>query len=104
MQRQLGDSVGVRLARAGYLVRRHGVARIDQLRSLAEAPGFSASDQLDLLFPIGRLAFSVADYDVAERLWRKVADAEPANLQIRLLLIDLASQREKLDDLAKLLT
>jgi tetratricopeptide (TPR) repeat protein len=104
MQRQLGDSVAVRLARAGYLVRRHGVARSDQLRSLAEAPGFSASDQLDLLFPIGRLAFSVADYDVAERLWRKVADAEPANLQIRLLLIDLASQREKLDDLAKLLT
>ncbi len=104
MQRQLGDSVAVRLARAGYLARRYGSSHSDQLQSLAEAPGFSASDRLDLLFPLGRLAFSVADYDLAERLWRKVADAEPANLQIRLLLIDLASQRAKLDDLAKLLT
>ena len=104
MQRQLGDRVAVRLARGGSLVRRYGASRSDQLRSLAEAPNFSPSDQLDLLFPIGRLALSVADYDLTQRLWRKVADAEPANLQIRLLLIDLASQREKLEDLAKLLT
>jgi cellulose synthase operon protein C len=102
MQRQLGDCTAVRLARAGYHVRRYGGSRNEVLRGLADPPAsFSASDRLGLLFPLGRLAFSAADYDLAQGLWQKVADAEPTNLQIRLMLIDLAWLRQKLDDLAK---
>lgn len=103
MQQELGDCVAVRLARAGYLIHRYGAAQSAQLRSLADAPAFSESDRLDLLFPMGQLAFSVADYDLSEQLWQKVADIEPTNLQIRLLLIDLASQRESFGKLTKLL-
>ncbi|HET6325095.1 MAG TPA: tetratricopeptide repeat protein, partial [Planctomycetaceae bacterium] len=102
MKQRLGDGVALRLARAAYLVRRYGASRKDELNSLAEPPPiFSASDRLDLFFPLGRMAFSIQDYDQAQRLWERAADGEPTNLQIRLMLIDLAWQRQKPQDLAK---
>jgi cellulose synthase operon protein C len=102
MKKRLGDCVTGRLARAAYLVRRYGSLRKEELCSLADPPpSFSPSDQRALLFPIGRMAASVQDYDLAQRLWQKVAEAEPANLQIRLMLIDLAWQKEKPEDLEK---
>lgn len=102
MKQRVGDGVALRLARASYLVRRYGASRKDELRSLAEPPpSFSASDKLDLFFPLGRMAFSIQDYDEAQRLWERAADGEPANLQIRLMLIDLAWQRQRPQDLAK---
>jgi tetratricopeptide (TPR) repeat protein len=102
MKQRLGDSVTLRLARAAYLIRRYGGSRKEELRSLADPPSASsASDKLDLSFPLGRMAVSIQDYDLAQRMWQRVADGEPANLQIRLMLIDLAWQREKPEDLAK---
>ncbi|HEV8000678.1 MAG TPA: tetratricopeptide repeat protein, partial [Planctomycetaceae bacterium] len=102
MKERLGDCVTLRLARAAYLVRRYGASRKEELRSVAEPPPtFSASDRLDLFLPMGQMALSIQDYDLTQQLWQKVADGEPANLQIRLTLIDLAWQRQKPEDLVK---
>ena len=100
MQDRFGEGVALRLARADYLVRRYGISRKDELRSLANLPPtFSPSDRLNLAYEMGRLAAALQDYDQAQRLWRIVADAEPANLRIRLMLIDLAWQAGRTDDM-----
>jgi tetratricopeptide (TPR) repeat protein len=102
MRGGFGDSVAFRVAKAEYLIRRYGASRKDELRSLADPPPtFSPSDRLRLALPLGRLALAVQDYDLAQRLLRSVADAEPANLQIRLMLIDLVWQTGRVDDLTK---
>jgi tetratricopeptide (TPR) repeat protein len=102
MKQQLGDCVTFRLARAAYLVRHSGGSQKEELRTLADPPStFSPADRLDLCFPMGRMAFSVQDYDLAKRMWQRVAEGEPANLQIRLMLIELAWLRDKPEDLAQ---
>ncbi len=93
MQKQFKDGVPYRLARAEYLFRRFGEASKNELRSLAKAPSsYSAGERQQLATGLARAALETRDYEQAERLCRFVADSDPSNLQIRLVLFDLAQQ------------
>ncbi len=90
-QRDLGDSVPWRLARAQYAVRRYGKESVPHLRALlANTGGFSASDQAQLWRGMAVAHLQAGDYAEARRLCRELARIEPTNLQVRLLLFDLA--------------
>ena len=94
MQERFGDSVLFRLTKAEYLVRRFGSARKRDLRALAELPAsYSAMDRQSLAMGMARAAMAIQDYEQAERLWQTASDRDPTNLQLPLLLFDLASQR-----------
>jgi tetratricopeptide (TPR) repeat protein len=102
MQARFGDGVTYRLTRAEYLVRRYGTSRKNELRLLAEPPSiWTAADRLNLALGLGRVALAVQDFDQAQKLFGRVADADPANLQIRLMLVDLAGQTSRVDDMRK---
>ena len=94
MQERFGDSVPFRLTKAEYLVRRFGPARKRDLRALADLPAsYSAMDRQSLAMGMAREAMAIQDYEQAERLWQTAADRDPTNLQLPLLLFDLALQR-----------
>jgi cellulose synthase operon protein C len=103
MHARFGDRVAYRLARADYLVRRHGASCKDELRSLANTPStWAPADRLSLAFGLGRAALAVQDLDQAQKQLGMAAEAEPANLQIRLMLVDLAWETGRVDDLSRL--
>jgi cellulose synthase operon protein C len=98
MQKQFKDGVPYRLARAECLFRRYGQASKSELRALAKAPpSYSAAERQQLASGLARAALDIKDYEQAERLCRLVADSDPTNLQIRLVLFDLAQQAESVD-------
>jgi cellulose synthase operon protein C len=102
MQARFKDGVAYRLARADYLVRRYGASGKGALRSLAEPPStWTTADRLNLALGLGLAALTVQDLLQAQKQFGLVADAEPANLQIRLMLVDLAWQTGRVDDLTK---
>jgi cellulose synthase operon protein C len=93
MQKQFKDGVPYRLARAEYLFRHLGAKAKKELRSLAQAPpSYSPAERQQLASGLARAALEIRDFEQAERLCRLVADNDPANLQIRLVLFDLAQQ------------
>ncbi len=90
-QRKLGDSVSLRVARAAYFLGRHGREAADQLKPLAEeTQQFSEGERLQLWTFLGRYARQVDDYQHARQLWRKVAQKDPNDLDIRIQLLELA--------------
>jgi Flp pilus assembly protein TadD len=98
MKKQFADGVPYRLARAEYLFRHSGEAAKNELRSLAKAPeSYSKVDRQQLATGLARTALEIKDYEQAQRLCRFVADNDPSNLQIRLVLFDLAQQAGKTD-------
>jgi cellulose synthase operon protein C len=104
MQKQFSDGVPFRLAKAEYLLRRLGDGAKDGLRVLADPlPSYSVSDRVRLANGLARAALAVRDYEQAGRLCRIVATHDPANLQIRLVLFDLAQQSGQKEALEKAL-
>lgn len=93
MHERFGDVVSYRIAKAEYLARRYGTARKDELTAIASPPAaYSANDRLALAVGITRWAIALEDYDLAKSLLQSIAAAEPANIQVRLLLFDIAWQ------------
>jgi cellulose synthase operon protein C len=104
MEGRFRDDVSFRLTKAEYLVRRFGVSRKSDLRALASPPpAYSASDRLTLAMGMARAAVAIQDYEQAERLWGDAADRDPTNLQIQLLLFDLALQMGRPEAMQKAL-
>jgi cellulose synthase operon protein C len=98
MKKQFADGVPYRLGRAEYLVRHSGEPAKAELRSLAEAPAtYSKTDRQQLAAGMARAALEIKDYEQAERLCHFVADNDPSNLQIRLVLFDLAQQAGRVE-------
>jgi tetratricopeptide (TPR) repeat protein len=93
----LGDSVELRLARAG-LAARLGAERARPLLQRLEdgAERFSRDDQVKLWRGLGFCYYQLRDRHHTKRLWRRVADARPDDRQIRMLLFD--SAREASDE------
>ena len=90
-QQKLGDSVSLRIARAGYVLGRHGREAADQLKPLAEeTQQFSEPGRLQLWTILGGYARQVGDYQYARQLWRRVAQSDRNNLNIRIQLLELA--------------
>jgi hypothetical protein len=46
--------------------------------------------QLALAAGLAELTLAIGDYDETERLYRRVADEQPTNLQVRRMLFELA--------------
>ena len=90
-ERQLGDSVALRLARAAHLVRRRENNTAESLRKLSDnTKQFLMADVLELWRGLAWTSFRVGDDEHAKRLAERVAEREPDNLRIQLLMLDLA--------------
>lgn len=103
-QAQLGDVAPLRLARARQLVRRERANARPALREMAQSGSdLSPSDQLVLYAGLSELALTIEDFDEAERLISLVAERQPNDLRVRLLLFDLAVRAGKTDALERVL-
>jgi tetratricopeptide (TPR) repeat protein len=93
MQSHLGDCLACRLARGQCLLRGDREANKQELRRLAEAPAtWNRADRLALARAFARASLDIHDYEQAGRLAREVADAEPGDMPIRLMLFEVALQ------------
>jgi tetratricopeptide (TPR) repeat protein len=89
----LGDSVDLRLARAGLAVRLGAERGVPLLRRLEEGTErFSRDDQVKLWQGLGFCYYQLRDRYRTKQFWRRVADARPDDRQIRMLLFDSARE------------
>ncbi len=103
-EKELGDSVPLRLARAARLLRSGAEGAADSLRALADdAEQFPEPDRARLRRGLASLSLSVGDPGQAEQLYRQVADAEPNDLRVRLVLLDLAVRARDIPGMAPIL-
>lgn len=103
-ERDLGDSVSLRLARAQYFVARYGKEAAPRLASLLDSSGkFAAADVAQLERGIAAACLRIGQYGEARRLCQSLARREPNNLQVRLLLFDLALRAQDDTGLGELL-
>jgi tetratricopeptide (TPR) repeat protein len=90
-EKDLGDSVDLRLARAQYWLERYGKQAMDRLVTLLEREDRVLKADLPRLWRGLAGAFLQLDvYVRARRLCYRVSEAEPTDLPIRLVLFDLA--------------
>jgi len=95
MEKTLGDSVDLRLARAQYFVRRFGADAKDRVRKLAEhAEKFSDSQRLQLWNGLLNAAIQANDAELTTKLCRLIADKEADNVKVRMLLFEQALRAE----------
>jgi tetratricopeptide (TPR) repeat protein len=103
-ERDLGDGVPLRLARANYLVLRFGKEAGPQVRPLAEKTAKLPKGQLSQLWGgLAAVSLQIGDFAQARQLCRRLADADPNNLRAWLLLFDLALRAEDDADLGRVL-
>jgi tetratricopeptide (TPR) repeat protein len=89
--RRLGASVELCTAQARYWARRRGTEARKALARLEQDLGkFTVDERERLLRELGDAYYVIGDLAGAERLWRRLAEQEPDQLHIRLLLFDLA--------------
>jgi len=92
---RLGDIVPLRLARAEYLVRRHGGEATGQLQKLSEqTERFSPQQRLQLCSGLLGAWLRIGNDEEAGRLCQLLAEQDPNNLHARLLLFELALRAE----------
>jgi tetratricopeptide (TPR) repeat protein len=88
---QAGDRIELRLARARYLAQRYGKEAAAQVRALADdVEKFAPAERLALWNGLTNVMLQVEDLPAARELCRRVADAQPNNVQIRFMLFELA--------------
>jgi len=104
----LGDTVGLRLSRAAYLMERPGTPALSELRALAEnTDGFSHQEKVRLFDGLLGIAFRMGDTEHGRKLCRRVAALEPNNVRIRFLLLETAIRyggESKVQEIINLLT
>jgi tetratricopeptide (TPR) repeat protein len=94
-QKQLGDRVELRLARADYWVRHGGDEARKALAELARNPeALSPEDQVRLKDGLADAHARIGDFKEAARLWNDVAESRPADLRVALRLFDLSLQED----------
>jgi cellulose synthase operon protein C len=90
-QKQLGDSVDLRLQRAKLSVAKGGPQVINDLNHLGQnLEPFSKEDRRKLLNGLATEFMRLQDLQGASRLWSRLAEQEPNDLDLRLNLLDLA--------------
>lgn len=100
---KLANRVELRLARLGYLTQPLAETKTAELRKKAEedlratlaqmekdATQLAETDQPRLFSGLADVYLRLGDSAAAERLWQRVAQQQPNNLGVRLLLFDLA--------------
>ncbi len=102
-QKQLGDRVEIRLARAGYWTRVGGPEALKNLAPLAQGlDTFSTADQTRLLATLATAHRQLDDLEGARRLLDRVVELAPDDLAARLAQFDLALEAGDEADLQKL--
>ncbi|MGA2620541.1 MAG: tetratricopeptide repeat protein [Thermoguttaceae bacterium] len=92
-KQKFGDRVWLRIARGQYLVKRYGKESAPKLKELADgSQAFSAGDRLRLCGVLAVLAREAGDQELSARFCRLACEADPKNLDARLLLCELTSQ------------
>ncbi|MGO8751158.1 MAG: tetratricopeptide repeat protein [Thermoguttaceae bacterium] len=92
-EQQLGDSVPLRLAQAQHLVRQFGKEAAQRLHKFGEQTQKLPEKDLPQLWRgLAGASLAVEDYQQARRLCQRLSEREATNLQVRLLLFDLALQ------------
>ena len=101
-QQEVGDQVDLRLERAKLWASKKGPEFLKVLMDLSEnVDGFSAADQKRLLNGLAVELVRQQDLEGASRVWTKLAAKDPANIELRLNLVDLALQNANKDDIEK---
>jgi|GEM_PF-576189 len=94
-EKELGDSVALRLARARYVLRRYGDKAAPELLKLAENTGkLPEPDQAQLLGSLAQALLQLDKLAEATRLSQGAAEKQPDNLEIRLLQFDMAARAQ----------
>lgn len=95
---QFGDTPQVRLLRGRSLVLRQQTEAKDRLQKLAEPPvTWTEQQRLQLAADFARLFLSIEAYDETEKLAAEVANADPTDLRIRLLTMEVALRTKRAD-------
>ena len=90
---QFGDPVELRLARAQLWAAKGGTQVVTVLNDLAQnVESFSSGDRRRLLEGLANELVRLQDLEGAARLWSRLADEDPNDLKLRLILLDLAFQ------------
>lgn len=90
-ERELGDSVVLRLARGRHLLRRREPDTAESLRKLSEnTEQLPEREVPDLWRRLAWTSFRAGDVEHARQLSQRAAERDPKNLEIRLLMLDIA--------------
>ena len=103
-RQEFGDRAALRLARAQQFVQQFGKECAERLRKLAEGTDpLPEGERIDLWRGLAAASLQVGDYDQTRRLCQRLSEKEPHNLQVRLVLFDLALRAEDASGLGKVL-
>jgi tetratricopeptide (TPR) repeat protein len=94
-QRHLGQRVELSLARLRCLTRRGGAELRQALPRYERELDKQPADQQRLLPALADAYLRLGEVAAAQRLWTRLADRQPENLAVRLLLCDVAVQTGK---------
>jgi len=90
-ERELGDSVVLRLARSRRLLRRGEPNTAESLRGLSEnTEQLPEQEVADLWRRLAWTSFRAGDVEHARQLSERAAEKDPKNLEMRLLMLDIA--------------
>ena len=91
-----GDTVDLRILKGRYLIQRYENEAVGQLRLLSiPATDWKENDRIQLATAFAPIFLAVKEFDDSQNLALEVARAEPKNLNVRLLLLDLASRAKR---------
>ena len=101
-QKQLGDYVELRLQRAKLSVAKGGPQVVNDLNDLSQnLEPFSKEDRRKLLNGLATDFLRLQDLQGASRLWSRLAEQEPNDLDLRLKLLDVAFQTANSNEIDK---
>ena len=101
-QKQLGDSVELRLQRAKLSVAKGGPQVVNDLNHLSQnLEPFSKEDRRKLLNGLATEFVRLQDLQGANRLWSRLAEQDPNDLDLRLKLLDVAFQTANSNEIDK---
>ena len=102
VQKQLGDSFELRLQRARLAVARGGPQVVNDLNVLSQnLEPFSKEDRRKLLSGLAIEFLRLQDLAGASRLWSRLVEEEPNDLDVRLKLLDVAFQNANSNEIDK---
>jgi tetratricopeptide (TPR) repeat protein len=93
--RELGDGVELRLARARYLLKRGDRVEAEALTRLADGlERFGQNERARILRGLAESCAQADKLQEAQRLWNRLAELRPEELQVRLALFDAAMRSD----------
>jgi tetratricopeptide (TPR) repeat protein len=102
VQKQLGDSIELRLQRAKLSLAKGGPQVVNDLNDMSQnLEPFTKEQRHKLLNDLANAFLRLQDLPGASRLWSRLAEQEPNDIDLRLKLLDVAFQNADSDEIAK---